>query len=61
MKTMPVKCRTINEVGAFCNCITDEDEVDKAAQAFCDRARLDPHVIGDDLAELKKALMDLED
>ncbi len=61
MKTMPVKCRTIDEVSAFCDCISDEDDVDKAAQAFCERARMDPYIIGDDLAELKKALMDLED
>ncbi len=61
MKTMPGKCRDINAVRAFCDCIADEDAVDAAAQAFCQRASSDPYVTGDDLAELKRALMDLED
>ncbi len=61
MKTMPVKCKDINTVRGFCDCLADEDSVDAAAQAFCRRASGDPYVTGDDLAELKKALMDLED
>ncbi len=61
MKTMPMKCRDINTVSGFCGCIADEDSVDKAAQAFCERANNDPYVTGDDLSELKRALMDLED
>ncbi len=63
MQTMPVKCKDVNAVGAFCDCIADEVAVDAAAQAFCRRAAAggDPYVTGDDLAELKKALMDLED
>ncbi len=61
MKTMPTKCKDINTVRGFCDCIADEDAVDVAAQAFCRRASGDPHVTGDDLAELKKALIDLED
>ncbi len=63
MKTMPVKCKDINTVRGFCDCIADDDAVDVAAKAFCQRANTssDHYVTGDDLAELKKALMDLED
>ncbi len=63
MKTMPQKCRDISTVGGFCECIADDDCVDAAARAFCQRPRFGsgPYVTGEDLAELKKALMDLED
>ncbi len=61
MKTMPVKCRDVNEVRAFCDCIADEDSVDEAARAFCLRSSGNPYVTGDELAELKQALMDIED
>ena len=62
MKTMPKKCKDVNAVGAFCGCIADEDTVDAAAQAFCERAGTGSgkNVTGEDLAELKRALMDLE-
>jgi hypothetical protein len=62
MKTMPVKCKEVNAVGAFCDCIAGADTVDVAAQNFCTRARAGSEKIatGEDLAELKKALMDLE-
>lgn len=61
MKTMPAKCRDINAVGSFCECIDDAGPVDKAAQAFCERARTgDRFTTGDNLTELKKALQDLE-
>ena len=63
MKTMPLECRDINAVGAFCGCISGADagSVDTAAQAFCRRAKEGgPGATGDDLAELKKALKDLE-
>jgi hypothetical protein len=60
MKTLPLKCVDINAVGSFCDCIADNKSVDVAAQAFCDRAKVDKNIIGDDLADLKKALMDLE-
>jgi hypothetical protein len=62
MKTMPLKCKDINTVGAFCDCIADAESVDVAAQAFCGRAGTGSNtgVTGDDLNELKKALMDLE-
>ncbi len=62
MQTMPLKCKDINAVGAFCDCIADAESVDVAAQAFCQRARTGRNVgvTGDDLNELKKALMDLE-
>ncbi len=61
MKTMPLKCKDINTVTGFCDCIENEEGVDAAAQAFCARADDNPHVTGDDLSELKKALMDLEE
>ena len=60
MKTLPTKCVNINTISSFCDCIADDESVDAAARAFCDRAKVDKNIIGDDLAELKKALMDLE-
>ena len=60
MKTLPDKCVDINSVGSFCGCI-GEESVDPAAKAFCDRAKTDKNITGDNLAELKMALMDLED
>jgi hypothetical protein len=62
MKTMPVKCKDINAVGTFCDCIADAESVDVAARAFCRRASTgsDTNVTGDELTELKKALIDLE-
>jgi hypothetical protein len=62
MKTMPLKCKDLKAVDAFCDCIAGADNVDVAAKAFCKptvpgkRER----ATGEDLAELKKALMDLE-
>ena len=61
METLPQKCVNINTVGSFCDCIVGEEPVDPAAQAFCNRAKNDKNIIGEDLAELKLALMDLED
>jgi hypothetical protein len=63
MSTLPTRCKDINAVRTFCDCIADEDSVDEAAQAFCQRVATgsDPYVTGDDLGELKKALLDLED
>jgi hypothetical protein len=61
MKTYPDKCADINAVGSFCNCIAGEETVDPAAKGLCNRAKTEKNVTGDDLAELKKALMDLED
>jgi hypothetical protein len=55
------KCVNINTVSSFCDCIAGDVSVDPAAQAFCNRAKTDTNITGDDLAELKKALMDLED
>jgi hypothetical protein len=61
MKTPNEKCVDINTVGSFCGCIAGEESADPAAQAFCNRAKTDKNVTGEDLAELKKALRDLED
>jgi len=60
MKTVPEKCLDINSIGSFCDCIADAEPVDAAARGFCDRAKIDKNVTGDDLVELKKALKDLE-
>lgn len=63
MLALPRNCRDINPVRSFCDCIADEDSVDEAAQTFCQRVATggDPYVTGDDLVELKKALLDLEE
>ena len=63
MQTMPLKCRDADAAGDFCDCIAGDESVDKAAQAFCRRPSTgsDRNASGDDLRELKKALMDLED
>jgi hypothetical protein len=61
MKTLPDKCVDINSVGSFCGCIAGVESVDPAAEAFCNRAKTDKNITGDNLAELKMALMDLED
>jgi hypothetical protein len=61
MKTFPEKCATVNTVRSFCDCIAGAEPVDPAAKGFCDRANSgDTDITGDDLAELKKALMDME-
>jgi hypothetical protein len=61
METIPQKCATINTVRSFCECIAGEDSVDVAAKGFCAGAQgRDTAITGDELAELKKALMDLE-
>ena len=61
MKTINEKCEDINTVGSFCGCIAGEKSVDPAAKAFCNRAKTDKNVTGEDLAELKMALSDLEE
>ncbi len=63
MRTMPVRCKDINAVRAFCDCIAGEDAIDEAINVFCRRvaAREDPSITGETLADLKRALMDLED
>jgi hypothetical protein len=60
METLPEKCMDINTVGSFCDCIAGEEAVDAAVQAFCNRAKTDKNITGEDPAELKMALMDLE-
>ena len=62
METIPGKCMDINKVGSFCDCVADAEWADVAAQGFCNRVRAGDarDVTGEDLAELKKALMDLE-
>lgn len=62
METIPQKCMNINTVGSFCECIADAESPDVAAQGFCNRFKTESgrNVTGEDLSELKKALMDLE-
>ncbi len=60
MEAIPDKCTDINAVSSFCECIGDAETVDAAARGFCDRVKSDRNITGDDLSELKKALMDLE-
>ncbi len=61
METLPEGCMGSTTVGSFCDCIAGREPVDPAALAFCGRAKTDKNITGDDLAELKMALMDLED
>jgi len=61
METLSQKCEDINTVSSFCDCIAGEETVDPAAQAFCKRAKTDKNITGEDLANLKMALMDPED
>lgn len=56
-----MKCVDNNTISSFCDCMAGEGAVDPAAKAFCNRAKTEKNVTGDDLAELKRALMDLED
>jgi len=62
MKTMPLKCKDVNAVDAFCDCLAGDDGVDVAAKAFCKGTESGKreHTTGEDLSDLKKALMDLE-
>jgi hypothetical protein len=61
MDIFPRKCANSNTVASFCECIAEGGAVDPAAKAFCERAKTDTRVTGDDLTELKMALMDLEE
>jgi hypothetical protein len=61
MDTLSRKCKDVNKVASFCGCIAGEESVDPAAKSFCNRAKTDKNITGEDLAELKKALTDLED
>jgi len=62
MKRIADTCKDINTVGSFCDCIADAASVDVAARGFCRQAAAGSvtGVTGEDLAELKKALQDLE-
>ncbi len=61
METLPEKCAAVNPVRSFCDCLAGSETVDPAAKGFCDRVNSgDTSATGDELTELKKALMDLE-
>ena len=62
MRPLPEKCEYSNRVTSFCDCISGEEAVYVAAEAFCKRAADNSvSVTGDDLVELKKALKDQEE
>jgi len=61
METLPQNCVDIDSVDSFCNCISGYEPVDPAAEAFCNRAKIEKNISGDDLAELKMKIRDLED
>ena len=61
METRSHKCMDIDTVGSFCDCIAGDESADFAAKAFCNRAKTDKNIIGEDLADLKMALSDLDD
>ncbi len=61
METLPQKCRDINTVDSFCDCIAGNEPLDRLVEAFCNRAITDKDITGEELAELKMALMDQED
>jgi len=61
MRTLAQNCADINSVGSFCDCISKGQSVDPAAEAFCSRAKTGKNVTGDELAELKMALTDLDE
>jgi hypothetical protein len=61
MEALSQKCADINTVSSFCDCIAGEENVDSAAQSFCNKAKTDKNVTGDDLAELKIESMDEKD
>jgi hypothetical protein len=62
MKRIPDKCKDVNAIGSFCDCIAGAESVDVAARGFCRQSTTGSvsGVTGDDLNELKKALKDLE-
>ena len=62
MVPLPKKCEDINTVTSFCDCMRREEEIDPAAERFCSWVADNPgKANGDNLKELKKALMDLEE
>jgi hypothetical protein len=60
MKTI-LKCVDNNTVGSFCDCVAGAESADPAAKAFCNHAKTNKNITGEDLAELKLALMDVEE
>lgn len=62
MEAIPSKCMDVKGVGSFCDCIADGEPVDAAVGAFCSRAKTESgkNLTGEDLAELKQAVMDME-
>jgi hypothetical protein len=55
------KCMDKDTIDTFCGCIANEKAEESAATAFCNRAKNDKNISGEDLAELKIALLDIED
>ena len=62
MNPLPGKCEDINTVTSFCDCMQEEESIDPAADSFCKYADENKgKVTGENLAELKMALKDLEE
>jgi len=61
VETLSYKCMDIDTVGPFCDCIAGGESADRAAQAFCNRAKIDKKITDEDLADLKIAVMDQEE
>ena len=61
MDTRLDTCVNNNTVDSFCDCIAGDESADPAAKAFCNRAKVDKNITGEDLADLKAALSDLDD
>ena len=59
--TLSYKCMNIDTVGSFCDCMAGDADADQASQSFCNRAKTDKNITGEDLADLKTALTDQED
>jgi hypothetical protein len=60
METSSQKCMDTDTVESFCGCISKSGPVYKAAQDFCDRAKTDKSITGEDLTRLKMELVDSE-
>jgi len=62
MRPLPENCGSSNTVKSFCDCISGDESADVAAKSFCRRAAdSGGNATGDELAELKKALKDLDE
>ena len=59
--TLSYKCMHIDTVGSFCDCISGDADADPAAKSFCNRTKTGKNITGEDLVDLKSALLDADD